>query len=368
MKHLFSAIMFFFILGDNKLSIKNDIFLTDYKKNINIPVEFYFFTKMKYKPQPSKSNWCWASCLESILSGVNSNSKIGKEKHDFVFNYKKYLKKHDIQTFNSANLNLNECTKNPRENKCNLTIVDDHIIPIFKLAGLKVQELKALNKLNNYDFIVEKLKKNKGPILLRIFKNSRSHMVMIKGYGKTDTCNYLLISDPDERINEEYINHEKLIIIDSTKLDLRKAWFVILKNSSNLTKDFIIEEKYNEAYKYVENLKTLKNKSFHKDLLDPWPYITNKNNNSNFTNCEPIGRKLTIGSNIKFVSPSNLISYDYKLNEIIYSYFDNIKTKVIVKKINDSIYIKSIFHLNKSSVNNKWQLYEEFTKNYKTKQ
>lgn len=365
MRLFISTIIFCFILSEDKLNIESEYFLTKDKVTELKPIDFYCFTKMEYKPQPNNSNWCWSSCLESIISGTNTNSKIGKEKHEIVFSYKLYLKENEIETFNSENLNLKKCNKNPKENKCNLTIDDNHIKPLFEMAGLEIQELKSLEELNNYILIVEKLKKNKGPILLRIFKEELSHMIMIKGYGNSEGCNYLLISDPDEGIKEKYISH--LNLINSSIYNIRKAWYVITQSSNNLEKDLIIEQKYNEAYKYVQYLKTLKNTSFPKKILNPWFYVSDEYNLKNLNTCMDFKRELVTNINIKYINYLDLISYNYKLNEDTYSYFNEIKTKVKVKKKNNSIYIKPVFYPRNYTFNNEWQTYEEFIKSTKMK-
>ena len=205
-------------------------------------LEFKYFSNLSHQTQPLGSNWCWAACLSKILKGFNIKSPLGTSQCEIVRHYLNYLK---IENVNNGNCNNEFYAK-----KHNKALDPNDLESIFSDFGVycnKINNKSIKNKLSDYDFIKNTLKQTGAPIILRIDQNQSEHLILITGFGKIDSCNYLLESDPINK-QEFYISLESFnysSIIAAWTIDFKQELFTNflvddtqLINSINTYKDF----------------------------------------------------------------------------------------------------------------------------------
>lgn len=314
---------------------------------------FFCFNNMSYQFQPEGSNWCWAACLSNMAIGLNSDSSIGKSQCSIVTHYRKYLNQ-----FNPE-IDFDSCCNNSITDKCNLRLDDKHLIYIIEKIGFSIYKFNDNSSLNNFDFIVNSLKNNQAPIILKTIVNESAHMVLISGYGtKSNGCNYILISDPDNSKNETYYNHKHYIESNT----IEKFWTTKIENTINLEKDKVLEINYN-IIKNTLNLDDISSKIEDKELLDPLNYLTTSNiadfsygranksfkingynlNKEKFFGCNlDVNRNLILIGSIENVDESKLKNIRFDTNLITKTYFKKFAIHADVKYKSNSLYIKPI--------------------------
>ncbi|SNR15632.1 papain-like cysteine protease family protein [Tenacibaculum jejuense] len=340
--------------------------------------KFYCFNNLTHIKQPTRSSWCWASSLEKMIKGFKSNSTIGVEDYEIVSHYNSYL------NVNSSKL---DCRIESSECHCdNLELKDDHLVKIFNEAGFKAEEIdKAI--INNYDKIVETLNTNQSPIILKTIDNN-AHMELIIGYGELDNFKYLLISDPNNLSDTNYICIKEYI--STTKID--KVWTTKVKgydnnlNQKNIEKDFLLYKNIKYLNEFITKNELQLDKLELNNLKNPWNYLKikdtsliNKINNKDDVlsflshqlykeertsqfNCPDINRCLR---NISVIGKPNIAHDRYgcnylKKNQCIFREYGTI---VKTKKVNGNLLVKPISYPANYKISNNWVNYHIFKEN-----
>ncbi|RNC86757.1 MAG: hypothetical protein ED556_04875 [Winogradskyella sp.] len=228
--------------------------------------EFYYLKSIKYKPQPFKSNWCWAACLSNMIEGLNSKSVIGNTQCNLVSYYRKYQNNpYSInQVYNGC------CTGgNSISHQCNIGIETNDIKIIYGKGGFILEEVEDLNTILNYNWVKFTLIKNQAPILLKIIRERGYHASLITGFGEVGGCKYLLFSDPSETTGEIYQN---MRVIEDNINDISQAWTTSVKDNFNLIEDKEIKTRYEKAIEFIAKI----DGGFDIELSNPLNYIGHK--------------------------------------------------------------------------------------------
>ncbi len=381
----------FSLLEDSNMETSS--FITE--KNMEEDFSFYKFNTLKYKEQIG-TLWCWASCLSQMIKGLDSNSIIGETQCNLVQHYGRNYKKNNEFILSS---NDNCCEQN--NSKCFKVSIDPkHVEDIFYQAGFNSEPIETPNvDLKNYDFIRNTLIENDSPIILNIYTN-RPHLVMIAGFGEKNNINYVLVSDPDGKKEENYypIN----CFINQYLQHVDHAWTTKLKSprssNKNLDIDFefkqiylglkasILKEKnknsinwndkFDDPLFFLKAYGTLKkpiglNDNFNEKVKERKELIVNLVQSNN-TNCDVnnIRRSQFLGNNTgdvrnlkKFLE--QIIQKDYNFNIEPYNriylpeYLMTVEQRV---NSNQKRYIKPVFFPSDYDIKTEWLEIEEFNK------
>ncbi len=324
---------------------------------------------MDYQFQPEGSNWCWAACLSNMIIGLRSISSIGNSQCHLVSHYKSYLQGAGTNTESTI------CCSSGVPHGCNLRLDDAHLKYIFEKSGFLITEYSSISQLSSFDFIVEELKKNQAPILLKTRVSDSAHMVLINGYGtKTNGCNYILISNPDNSHKERYFNHEYYLKNNTVE----KFWTAKIENRENLGRDKMLDFNYN----FIKT--TLQNK-LNKDLgdvemLNPWNYLDDQNASlfsmilddtkdnlsiddfslikEEYEGCKvDQNRSLVNVGSIKFVKEEDLLRFEDYASKEGYTYFKGYSIHAHVRFADNDVKIRPIlFPKNYNLVNSEYPL------------
>ena len=254
-------------------------------------MNFYCFKELKYVAQPQKSNWCWASCLSQMIKGLNSPTSIGKTQCELVGEYKNY--KEDTLNYNPGSVfPLGICCDsdiNHVPNGCNIALSENDLLDVHTFGGFKTNKIEVCD-LFNFTFVIEKLKRNQSPIVLKINKSGVGHINLISGYGKKDGCEYILVSDPLNFIGEVYTEFSEFC-----KMDIDKAWSTeVMQN--NLKKDSTLKASLNFVQNFID-LHVGKSESI--ELKNPWNYLAHKNPEFIAKNIDKASSGYTVNSQIQ---------------------------------------------------------------------
>lgn len=209
-------------------------------------LEFYHFKDIMHKQQPFNSKWCWAASLSSMIDGLNANSLIGNTQCNLASYYKEYLNSSNlrIQPYHGCCDNLHNTSTS-----CNKGIQDGHVTDIFEASGFEATEVDDNSYLTDYNWVVQTLRKNQSPLLIKYRLNSQAHASLITGFGKIDNnCEYLLVSDPTNKFADEY-KHISII----GDLNIEKLWETKKSDKNKLIVDQEIIERHNRILKFLEN-------------------------------------------------------------------------------------------------------------------
>jgi hypothetical protein len=141
------------------------------------------------------------------------------------------------------------CRKNRTVSKtCDIGISEAAIEQTFLSYGIKTKELEIQDLISEFENIWKLLEGNDAPIMI-IEENSRVlHLMLIIGYGYFEDRKYVLISDPDNKNGQYYIDFECF-----KKIRITKAWecqIIERKDKLYLSEDI-------DTYKNVANLKNI---------------------------------------------------------------------------------------------------------------
>ncbi len=329
--------------------------------------DFYCFNNLTHLKQPKNSSWCWAYCLEKMINGLGSNSEIGTKICELVSYYKSYKE-------GTPHANKKCCDSG---NNCiNIGLKTDHLEEIFDKAGFTASIVDK-SILNSYEDIVNNIMTNQSPLVLKTKRNT-AHMELIIGFGELNGCQYLLISDPTNYSDVQYLSFQELnlkaeIIWETELKDIEKT------DLHNIEKDQLIEANYSTIQDYIEN-NIDKINSIDPALTDPWilmnmpfdkslikikdqsdilSFMSYKFNERNDYMCHPINR---CSRPIRAITNGRIIlnragCLNKKRNEII---FESYATIVKFKKKNNGLYVKPVSFPKDYNLEKKWQTYHQF--------
>ncbi|WP_299184578.1 papain-like cysteine protease family protein [uncultured Aquimarina sp.] len=192
--------------------------------------KFYSFN-INYVSQ-SRTNWCWAACFQWIIDFLDYESEIGSTQEHLALYYH--------NTHNNINHEGQDYSLTYINRPIKLTDIPKLIGDIFgfdcnetdfiTISNNRAQLSLMTNQMLDYQFVKSTLNNNNFPIILAISTgNAPNHIVLITGYGIKDGCEYILISNPNNREQEEFWVDEKYVSKIMSRI--KKIW--ITKNTFN---------------------------------------------------------------------------------------------------------------------------------------
>lgn len=152
-----------------------------------------------YQTMIVDSNLCWAACMESLIKGYQTDSKIGTEQYQIADYYQEHF------------------CKNQQSRIDQIAMKDRHYVSMFSLAGFHISSLN-LEYLESYKDVKSSLQNNVA-LIVRSLENELSHILIIIGYKQGK----YFVMDPDSNSKRFYYWAYKNIIV---KYGVEKLWAV----------------------------------------------------------------------------------------------------------------------------------------------
>ncbi|MCK8521973.1 C39 family peptidase [Aquimarina sp. D1M17] len=239
--------------------------------------KLYALQNLKLFVQPRNSHLCWAACIQ-MLRHTDSDGQDFIDQNELVKDYR-----------NDQCFLIND--EEDYQNNYNIPIYEECIVPFFQKHQILCEN--HLNKLNNFEFYVKSLNKNKAPLLLALKTSSNmGHLVLVMGYGYCDTTNYLLIFDPGlgttyfEKFDENNFTFEDYSCVNLWSITFKQTEKIKLKeydlsveNSFDVPKE-VIENSFKEfgIPTFLFNVFPKREQLINNDaLIDYYPAIEGKN-------------------------------------------------------------------------------------------
>lgn len=162
-----------------------------------------------YQSMIIDSNLCWAACMESLIKGYKTQSKVGNEQLEIANYY--------IKNFVNAYAFNGNISKNKFSMTDKIAMKDHHYLSMYKKAGFNISSL-SVDYLEHYKE-VKKVLRNNATLIIRSMENELSHILMIIGYKN----GLYYVMDPNSNARKFYYWAPKDIVV---KYGIEKLWSV----------------------------------------------------------------------------------------------------------------------------------------------
>ena len=162
-----------------------------------------------YQPMIPNSNLCWAACMESLIKGYGTQSKVGYHQLDIATYY--------YRSFGLDFFKTTWSSRNDDQKIDKIAMRDEHYQSMYQEAGFNIDFLST-DCLEDFKEATKEIDKENA-FVLRVLENELSHILLVIGYDK----GRYRIMDPDANTQEFYWWAPKDIV---WKYGIEKLWKV----------------------------------------------------------------------------------------------------------------------------------------------